>query len=324
MPIVSVSSDAEALSLTVVGEYPVPLERLWAAWADPRQLERFWGPPTWPATFTRHDMVTGGESHYRMTGPNGESSAGYWRFLSVEPGRAFEVQDGFCDEEGRPNPDLPGCRMQARFEATAAGARFVLETRFPSVAAMEQLVAMGMMEGLRSALAQMDDVVADLRASSAGAGIAIELLDDTHVRLTRDVRGSLLQVWRAHHEPALIQRWMLGPDGWSMPVCEVATAVGQTYRYEWAADQGGARFGFTGELLLSEPPRRAITTEAMIGMEGPGTHNELVLSPLPGDRTRITLLITYPSKELRDMVLGTGMVDGMETSYQRMESVLAG
>ncbi len=60
MPILSVSSNAEALSLTVVGEYPVPLDRLWAAWVDPRQLERFWGPPTWPATFTRHDMVPGG------------------------------------------------------------------------------------------------------------------------------------------------------------------------------------------------------------------------------------------------------------------------
>ena len=322
MPIVSISSDPMALTLTVVGESPVSLERLWAAWADPRQLERFWGPPTWPATFTRHDMVVGGESQYRMTGPNGESSAGYWRFLAVEPGRGFEVQDGFCHPDGRPNLDLPGCHMRANFESFPGGARFVLTTRFPSVAAMEQLVAMGMMEGLRSALAQMDDVVAELRARFAGT--ELEVLDDTHARITRDVRGSLEQVWRAHHEPALLQRWMLGPDGWTMPVCEVATAVGETYRYEWAAVDGSARFGFTGTLLESEPPRRATTTEAMIGMEGPGTHNELLLSPLPGDRTRITLLITYPSKELRDMVLGTGMVDGMEISYQRMESVLAG
>ncbi len=322
MPIVSVSSDPNALTLTVVGQYPVSLERLWAAWADPRQLERFWGPPTWPATFTQHDMVAGGESRYRMTGPNGESSAGHWRFLAVEPGRSFEVQDGFCYPDGRPNPDLPGCRMHAGFKSTPGGASFVLKTQFPSVAAMEQLVAMGMMEGMRSALAQVDDVVADLRARSAGTEIAV--LDDAHVRITRDVRGSLQQVWRAHHEPALLQRWMLGPDGWTMPVCEVATVVGQTYRYEWAADDGSAGFGFTGMLLESEPPRRAVSTEAMLGTEAPSTHNELLLSPLPGDRTRITLLITYPSKDIRDMVLGTGMVDGMEISYQRLESVLAG
>jgi uncharacterized protein YndB with AHSA1/START domain len=167
VPILSVSSNAKALSLTVVGEYPVPLDRLWAAWVDPRQLERFWGPPTWPATFTRHDMVPGGESRYHMTGPNGETAAGYWRFLSVEPGRSFEVEDGFCDAEGRPNHELPGCRLQARFEATAAGSRIVLLTRFPTVEAMEQLLGMGMMEGMQGALAQMDDVLADRGASLA-------------------------------------------------------------------------------------------------------------------------------------------------------------
>jgi uncharacterized protein YndB with AHSA1/START domain len=80
MPLVSVIPDAEALTMTVVGEYPVPVERLWAAWADPRKLERFWGPPTWPGTFTRHDMKVGGRSEYHMTGPNGESSKGYWIF----------------------------------------------------------------------------------------------------------------------------------------------------------------------------------------------------------------------------------------------------
>jgi uncharacterized protein YndB with AHSA1/START domain len=323
MPIVSVASDPVALTLTVVGEYPVPLERLWAAWANPREVERFWGPPTWPATFTRHDMAVGGQSLYRMTGPNGESSGGYWRFLAVEPGRSFEVEDGFCLPDGTPNHDMPGCRMLARFESTSSGARFTLLTRFPSVESMEQLVAIGMMEGMRAALGQMDDVVADLRERSAGPGTELVVVDDTHVRITRDVRGSLRQVWRAHSEAALIQRWMLGPPGWTMPVCEVATEVGQTYRYEWAAVDGGASFGFTGELLESKPPRRSVTTETMIGMEGPGTVNELVLSPLPGDRTRIVLLITYPSKELRDLVLGTGMVDGMESSYARLESVLS-
>ena len=74
MPITDVTTDPEALTLTITGEYPVPVERLWNAWADPRQLERFWGPPTWPATFTRHDMVEGGRSEYFMTGPDGTKS----------------------------------------------------------------------------------------------------------------------------------------------------------------------------------------------------------------------------------------------------------
>ena len=84
MPIISVSSDENALTLTVVGEYPVPVERLWEAYADPRQLERFWGPEEWPATFTRHDLTPGGESHYYMTGPDGARAHGWWGFLLDE------------------------------------------------------------------------------------------------------------------------------------------------------------------------------------------------------------------------------------------------
>jgi uncharacterized protein YndB with AHSA1/START domain len=111
---------------------------------------------------------------------------------------------------------------------------------------------------------------------------------------------------------------LLGPDGWTMPVCEVATDVGDTYRYEWAQVDGQERFGFTGEVLESSPPHRAVTTEQMIGMDGPGTTNEMTLTPVEGG-TLLSILITYPSAEVRDMVLGTGMTDGMETSYARLE-----
>ena len=69
MPVQSIAPDLDTLTLTAIGEYPVPVARLWEAWADPRQLERFWGPPGWPATFTRHDLAVGGRSEYHMTGP---------------------------------------------------------------------------------------------------------------------------------------------------------------------------------------------------------------------------------------------------------------
>ena len=324
MPITSVVSDPEALTLTASGEYPVPVERLWSAWADPRQLERFWGPPAWPATFTRHEMTTGGRTEYHMTGPNGEKSRGYWRFVRVEAPRYFEVRDGFAHADGTPNADFPEVKMEFRFEPTAAGSRLVGVSTFSSVDAMERMLGMGMKEGLTEALAQMDAVLADLRAHASNFSTSLELVDDTHARVTRDVRGSLERVWRAHHEPALLQRWLLGPPGWTMPVCEVATAVGGTWRYEWESAVDGSRFGFTGELLECEAPRRAVTTERMIGTDGPSTVNELVLSPLPGGGTRIALKITYPSKELRDQILATGMVDGMEASYGRLEEAVLG
>ena len=322
MPIKSIQSDPSALTVTAIGEYPVSVQRLWQAWTDPRQLERFWGPPEWPATFTEHEFRVGGEARYFMTGPKGEKAEGYWRFEVIEPENRMVMVDGFANADGTPNVQLPSMRMEFKFESTSGGSRFVSVTTFSSLEAMEQLVAMGMLEGSRAAMGQIDAVLEDLRDLSATMPAALEIVDDTHVVVRRTVRGSLSDVWRAFNEKELLQKWLLGPDGWKMPVCEVAHRVGDTYRYEWEPEGGGDGFGFTGELLEQEAPRRAVTTERMIGMEGKGTQNELLLTPKPGNRTLITITIEYDSKEMRDMVLGTGMVDGMEASYARLEQVL--
>ena len=161
MPITSLTTNDEALTLTVVGEYAVPVERLWSAYADPRQLERFWGPESWPATFTRHDMKPGGRSAYYMTGPDGEKAHGWWRFIAVEPGRSFETEDGFANEDGEPNEQMPTMRMVFRFEKTDTGSRVTSVTTFTSIESMRQLVEMGMIEGLRSAMGQLDAVLAE-------------------------------------------------------------------------------------------------------------------------------------------------------------------
>lgn len=322
MPITSVTSNPHDLTLTVVADYPVPVERLWDAYADPRQLERFWGPEQWPATFTRHDMAVGGRSSYYMTGPDGSRSSGWFHFLAVEPPRRFEVEDGFNDAGGNPNPSMPTMRMVFTFERTSTGSRCTTVTTFPSVEAMEQLVAMGMMEGMKSAMGQIDRVLADLASFAATRATEAQLLSDTQVRITRIIRGSVADVWRAHHDPALLQRWLTGPDGWTMPVCQVATVVGQGYRYEWESVDGSQRFGFEGDLLESAAPYRAVTTERMMGTDGPSTRNELTLTGVQGG-TLMSLLITYPSKEVRDMIMGTGMTTGMEASYARLERHLA-
>jgi uncharacterized protein YndB with AHSA1/START domain len=321
MPITSVSSDATALTLTVVADCAVSVERLWDAYSDPRQLERFWGPEQWPATFTRHDMAVGGYSHYHMTGPDGTVSRGWFRFLAVEPHARLEVEDGFADATGAPNTEMPTMRMVFNFESTARGARVTSVTHFTSVEAMEQLVQMGMIEGVKSATGQLDGLLADLTSFASDRATDAQLLSDTQVRISRVVRGTVAQVWRAHNEAALMQRWMLGPDGWTMPVCEVATSMGESYRYEWESGDKSQRFGFEGELLERAAPYRAVTSERMIGVEGPGTHNELTLVPVQGG-TLLSIVITYPSKEMRDMILGTGMTTGMETSYERLEREL--
>ncbi len=324
MPITSITKDPEALTMTVVADFPVDVQRLWDAYADPRQLERFWGPPTYPATFSRHDMHAPGRSEYSMTGPEGDVHRGYWEYLAVDPGRSFEVRDGFANEDGSNNDDSPSMRVTFTFTATESGSRVSTITSFNSLADLEQLTEMGMEEGTRLAMGQMDEVLADLATFAADRATEAQILSDTKVRVSRVIRGTPQQVWDAHQRADLMQRWMLGPDGWTMPVCEVATEVGQPYRYEWEQEGGGQRFGFVGELLESVPPNRSVTTEQMIGMDGEPTLNEMTLTPVEGG-TLLSVVITYPSAEVRDMVLATGMTDGMETSYARLErEVLVG
>lgn len=159
MPVQSVTKDPQTLTMTVIAEFPAPVERVWAAWADPRQLERFWGPPGWPATFVEHDFVVGGRSAYYMTGPDGTKSHGWWRFLQIDPPTSFEVEDGFADETGTPNPDMPGTRMRMALESMTGGTRMTIRSTFASLEGMEQLVAMGIEEGIKQALNQMDAVL---------------------------------------------------------------------------------------------------------------------------------------------------------------------
>jgi len=321
MPITSVEKDLDALTITIVADFTAPLQRLWDAYADPRQIERFWGPPSYPATFLRHDAAPGGRSVYKMTGPAGDEHYGCWEWADVSAPASFEIIDWFADETGAPNTDLPPTRATFAFEATDAGSRLTTTSRFDSLEQLQQLLEMQMLEGTKEAMSQIDAVLADLAAFATDRGAEAQILSDTQVRVARVIRGSVEQVWQAHNDADLMKKWLLGPDGWTMPVCEVATSVGDTYRYEWEKDASGeGRFGFTGELLESERPHRQVTTESMIGMPGQ-TLNELTLTPVEGG-TLLSLVITYADAEMRDMILATGMTDGMETSYQRLEGLL--
>ena len=163
MPVVEIHKDTQALTMKVVAQFAAPVARVWAAYADPRQLERFWGPPQWPATFTRHDFTTGGRSEYHMTGPNGEKSAGFWEFLRIDEPRSFEVKDGFLGPDGKPAPGMPSMTMRFTFEPHDGGTRMTTLTTFPSLEALEQLLTMGMEEGMKAAMGQIDAVLAEQR-----------------------------------------------------------------------------------------------------------------------------------------------------------------
>lgn len=320
MPVTSVNTDPETLSMTLVAEFPVPVERLWDAFADPRQLERFWGPPGYPATFGTYDLRPGGYVHYWMTSPEGQTFYGRWDVTAVDAPHAFTVTDTFADEHGVSDPSFPAGTMSVTVDATTTGSRLTVRSTSPTLEALQQVIEMGQVEGMTQAMAQLDTVLADLREYSLGKGTQTEIMDDTHVRITRAFEAPRHLIWRAHTEPELMKRWLLGPDGWEMTACEVDPTPGGAYRYAWAPVDGqpGEPFGFEGETVVFSPERRMVTTERMTGTGFPGTVNDLSFDEVDGV-TLLTLYVTYVNQEQRDMILATGMTDGMEASYARLE-----
>jgi uncharacterized protein YndB with AHSA1/START domain len=160
MSIVSVEKDYDRLSLVLVADFDAPVERVWQLWADPRQLERWWGPPTHPATVERHDLAAGGEVTYFMTGPGGEMSRGWWRVTSVDPPRSLEFTDGFAHLDGTQNAELPTTAARMRLTEHGGGTRMVLSFVFESTEHMEQLERWGAFEVFPQSVGQMDALLA--------------------------------------------------------------------------------------------------------------------------------------------------------------------
>lgn len=156
MPVISTNPDRENLEMTVIAEFEAPAERVWGLWEDPRQLERWWGPPTWPATFGEFDFTVGGQAKYFMTGPEGEKAAGYWRFQVIEQNRRIQFLDGFADETGNPNDEMPKMVMAMDLTENAGRTTMTTVSKFESVEDLDQLLEMGVEEGIRQAMGQID------------------------------------------------------------------------------------------------------------------------------------------------------------------------
>jgi uncharacterized protein YndB with AHSA1/START domain len=152
---ISVKKDTESLTMTIIAQFDAPTTRVWQVWQDPRQLERWWGPPTYPATVVGHDLTPGGSVRYFMTGPEGDTHHGWWRVSAVEAPRYLEFSDGFADADDNPSPEMPVTNTQVRLKEESGGTRMEVTTVFPSAQAMEQLIAMGMEEGMAAAMGQI-------------------------------------------------------------------------------------------------------------------------------------------------------------------------
>jgi uncharacterized protein YndB with AHSA1/START domain len=162
MTVTAVRKDPHALTMTLDAEFDASPERVWQLWSDPRQLERWWGPPTYPATFTKHDLTPGSRIEYHMTGPEGDQPRGYWDVQEVDPPRSLTVQDGFANEDGSPNTEMPVGEMRVTIEEIGPGrTRMSILSIFPSTEVMEQLLAMGQEEGMTQAVGQIDAILAE-------------------------------------------------------------------------------------------------------------------------------------------------------------------
>ena len=161
MTVVSSHTDPEALTLTFVAEFDASVERVWQLWEDPRQLERWWGPPTWPATFDRHDFIPGGKSSYYMTGPDGETARGWWVTTAIHSPAWLEFDDGFADDSGEPTGDLGVTHAVVTLEQVGTQTRMTILSTFESADQLQKMLEMGMEEGMREAMGQIDNLLAE-------------------------------------------------------------------------------------------------------------------------------------------------------------------
>ena len=167
MSVIDVSKDLDALTMTMTAEFVAPVAKVWQVWENPRLLERWWGPPTHPATFVDHELEPGGRMHYFLTAPEGDTYHGWWRIVSVDPPTALELEDGFADDEGNPNPDLPVTVMRVTLSEQPGGiTRMTVDAQYATREGMEQVIAMGVEEGMTLAVNQIDGLLAEAAATT--------------------------------------------------------------------------------------------------------------------------------------------------------------
>jgi uncharacterized protein YndB with AHSA1/START domain len=161
MSVTSVEKNPESLTMKVTVDLDATVERAWQLWADPRQFERWWGPPGYPVTVVDHDLRAGGRITFVMAGPEGERHESTWAVVDADPPRYLELRDADVDSDGRPND---GNAMTAFIitidERDSGRAVMAIRTHFDSLAGMEQVLASGVEEGMRIVLSQIDAVLA--------------------------------------------------------------------------------------------------------------------------------------------------------------------
>lgn len=158
MPVIDVAKDIDALTMTITAEFDGDAERLWELWSDPRQLERWWSPPSHTSTFVEHELEVGARTTYFMTGPDGEKHHGRWRIEEVEAPHHLHLRDDDVDEQGKPEDGGPTAMTVTIVEADGT-ATMSIQTHFADRESMERTIEMGFEQGMTETLNQVDPLL---------------------------------------------------------------------------------------------------------------------------------------------------------------------
>jgi uncharacterized protein YndB with AHSA1/START domain len=165
MTVLHVDKNAEAKTMVITAEFKTSIANVWQLWADPRLLERWWGPPEFLATFNHHDLKPGGTITYLVSDPDGgDTFDGTWNVIEVDAPTRLVVEDAIVDDDGTPSDGNSMTRIEVDIEAAGDRTRMILTTHFDSLEGMEQAIAMGAVEGMKACISQIDALLAEVAA----------------------------------------------------------------------------------------------------------------------------------------------------------------
>src|SRR5690606_29484137 len=255
MPVTDVTLDEPQRTMTVTATFQMSAPRLWSAFLDPRQLERFWAPPAFSTRFLRHDAFPGGVSRYEIYDDEDAEHPGYWRWESVVYPHSFVITDDGVDEAGAPlgadsarkitwalTPTTDGCDLTVVVSCETDASFIAMREQWDAATVK---AALGQIDQLREALDDFE--VFDT---------TVQRISPHQLRVARLIRGDAAEAWEAHVDPEHLRVWKTGQDGWTMPVCEFSAQPGATYSMEWRNELGGQGFGTYGEVLEVVPEKR--------------------------------------------------------------------
>lgn len=299
--------------------FDAPRELVFKVWTEPNHVAQWWGPQGFTTRVTGLDLRPGGKWRYVMIGPDGTEYPAKGVFREVVPPERIVTTDEFDQGFDQVvNADLPqGIVMTAIFEDLNGKTKLTLQIMHESAEERRKHEEMGVIAGWNSSFDCLDQYLAKLDEKSAS--LTLTLPSDQEIVMTRVFDAPRRLVWEAWTNPKHVPHWMLGPDDWTMPVCEIDLRQGGAWHFVWRSSDGTEMemHGLYREIV---PYDRLVNTESW-GGDWPETLNTLLLSEQDG-RTTMTSIMLYPSKEARDAALKAGMQEGASQSFDRLVEYL--